>query len=80
VRDFQFCMLFCTRVELGLSLREGRSLSLFENRVLRKIFGPKRVEVRGDCRRLYNEELYDLYSSQNLIFVIKSRRMSCTGM
>jgi hypothetical protein len=67
------------RVELGLSLREGRRLSLFENRVLRKIFGPKRVEVRGDCRRLY-EELHDLYSSQNPILVIKSRTMSCTGM
>jgi hypothetical protein len=40
------------RVKLGLSLREGCRPSLFEKRVLRKIFGPKRVEVRGDCRRL----------------------------
>jgi hypothetical protein len=68
------------RVELGLSLRERCRMSLFESGVLRKIFGPKRVEARGDCRRLYNEQLYDLYSSQNLIFVMKSRRMICTGM
>jgi len=80
VRDFQFCMFFCMRVELGLSLKEGRRLSLIENRVLRKILGPKGVEIRGDCRTLYNKELYDLYFSQNLILVIKSRRMSYTGM
>jgi len=62
-----------------LILREERRLSLFENRELRKIFGPKKVKVREDCRRLHNEELYDLYSSQKLILVIKSRR-SCIGM
>jgi hypothetical protein len=42
---------------------------------LRRIFGPKREEVTGEWRRLHNEKLYDLYSSQNVIRVIKSRRM-----
>ena len=64
----------------SVTLREECRLSVFENRVLRKIFGPKRVQVRGDCRRLHNEELYDLYSSRNLILVITSRKMSCTAM
>jgi hypothetical protein len=48
---------------------------VFENRLLRRIFGPKRNEASGDWRRLYNEELYDLYCSPNIIRVIKSRRM-----
>jgi hypothetical protein len=50
-------------------------LKVFEIRVLRKIFRPKKKEVTGECRRLHNEELYDLYSSPNIIPVIKSRRM-----
>jgi hypothetical protein len=52
---------------------------VFENRVLRRIFGPKRDEVTGDWRRLHNEELNDLYSSPNIIRVIKSRRMRWVG-
>jgi hypothetical protein len=51
----------------------------FENRVLRKIFGPKRDEVTGEWRRLHNEELYDLYSSPNIMRVIKSRRLRWAG-
>jgi hypothetical protein len=52
---------------------------MFENRVLRKIFGPKRDEATGEWRRLHNEELNDRYSSTNIIRVIKSRRMRWTG-
>jgi hypothetical protein len=52
---------------------------VFENRVLRRIFGPKRDEVTGDWRRLHNEELNGLYSSTNIIRMIKSRRMKWAG-
>jgi len=52
---------------------------LFENRALRRKFGPKRVEVRGEWRKLHKEELNDLYSSPNIIRVIKSRRIRWTG-
>jgi hypothetical protein len=52
---------------------------MFENRVLRRIFGPKRNEVTGEWRRLHNEELNDLYLSPNIIRVIKSRRMRWSG-
>jgi hypothetical protein len=48
---------------------------VFENRVLRRIFGPKRDEVTGEWRKLYNEELRDLYSSPSIIRIIKSRKM-----
>jgi hypothetical protein len=48
---------------------------VFENRVLRRIFGPKRDEVTGEWRRLHNKEINDLYSSPNIIQVIKTRRM-----
>ena len=51
----------------------------FENRVLRRIFGPKRDGVRGEWRKLHNEELHDLYCSSNIVRVIKSRRMRWTG-
>ena len=52
---------------------------MFENRVLRRIFGPKRVEVRGEWRKLHNEELNDLYCSPNIIRVIKSIVMRWVG-
>jgi hypothetical protein len=48
---------------------------MFENRVLRRIFGPKRDEVTGEWRKHHNEELCDLYSSPNIVRLIKSRRM-----
>jgi hypothetical protein len=59
----------------SLTPREEHRLRVFENRVLRRIFGPKRDEVTGEWRRLHNEELNGLYSSPNIIRVIKSRRM-----
>jgi hypothetical protein len=59
----------------SLTLREEQRLKVFENRVLRRIFGPKRDEVTGERRRLHNEELNDLYSSPNIIQVIKSTKM-----
>jgi hypothetical protein len=52
---------------------------VFENRVLRRIFGPKRDEVIGGWRKFHNEELYNLYSSLNIIRMIKSRRMRWVG-
>jgi hypothetical protein len=52
---------------------------VFENRVQRRIFGPKRDEVTGDWRKLHNEELHNLYSSPDIIRMIKSRRMRCSG-
>ena len=54
-------------------------LRVFENMVLRRIFGPRRDEVRGEWRRLHNEELSDLYSSPNIVRVIKLRRMRWAG-
>jgi hypothetical protein len=63
----------------SLKLREEHRLRVFENRVLRRIFGPKRDEVTGKWRRLHKEELNDLYSSPNIIWIIKSRRMKWAG-
>jgi hypothetical protein len=60
---------------LGLTLTETHMLRVFENRVLRRIFGPKKVEVTGEWRRLHNEELYDPYSSPNINRVMESRVM-----
>ena len=60
-------------------LREQRRLRVFENRVLRRIFGPTRDEVRGEWRKLHNEELNDLYCLTIFFWVIKSRRMRWAG-
>jgi hypothetical protein len=60
-------------------LREECRLRVFENKVLRRIFGPKRDEVTGEWKRLHNKELYALYSSPNIIRVIKFRRLRWAG-
>jgi hypothetical protein len=60
-------------------LREEHKRSMFENRVLRRIFGPKRDKVTGDRRNLHNKELYKLYSSPNIIRIIKSKRIRRKG-
>jgi hypothetical protein len=63
----------------SLTLREEHRLRVFENRVLRKIFGPKRDEVTGGWRKLHNEELHSLYSAPGIVMVIKVRRMRWAG-
>jgi hypothetical protein len=62
-----------------MTLREERRLEVFENRVLRGVFGSKRDEVTGEWRKLHNEELNDLYSLPNILRVVKSRGMRWAG-
>jgi hypothetical protein len=63
----------------SLTLREEHRLRAFENSVLRRIFGPRKDDVAGEWRKLHNEELRDLYSSPNIIKIIKSRRTRWVG-
>ena len=62
-----------------MGVKLGRWLRVFENRVLRRVFGPKRDEVTGEWRKLHNVELSDLYSLPNIVRVVKSRRMRWAG-
>jgi hypothetical protein len=64
---------------LSLTLREEHSSRVFENRVLRRIFGPKKDEVTGGWRKLHNEELHGLYSSPSIVRVIKTKRARWAG-
>jgi hypothetical protein len=68
-----------TPLSISVREKEEHRLRVFENRVLRRIFGPKRDEVTGDWRKLHNEELHNFYSSPNIIRMIKSRRMRWAG-
>ena len=82
--SFKVCIRILPVVLYGceawsLTLREERKLRVFDNMVLRIIFGPRRDEVTGEWRRLHNEELNDLYSSPNTLRVIKSRIMRWAG-
>ena len=63
----------------SLTLREEHRLRVFGNRVLRRIFGPRKDEVTGEWRKLHYEDLSDLYCSPNIVRVIKSRRMGWAG-
>ena len=63
----------------SLTLRDERRLRVFENRVLRRVFRSKRDEVTGEWRKLHNEELSDLYSLPNIVWVVKLRRMRWAG-
>jgi hypothetical protein len=62
-----------------VTLREEHRLRVFENRILRRIFGPKSDEVTGEWRKLHNEELHNLYSPPDIIRKVKSRRMRWAG-
>jgi hypothetical protein len=78
-RTVMLPVVLCGCETWSVRLREEHRLRVFENRVLRGIFGSKRDGVTGEWRRLHNEELNDLYSSPNIIRVIKSRRMRWAG-
>jgi hypothetical protein len=72
-------VVLCGCATWSLTLRNEHRLRVFENRELRKIFGPKRDEATGEWRKLHNEELYVLYLAPNIIRVIKSRRVRWAG-
>jgi hypothetical protein len=72
-------VVLCGCETWSLTLREERRLRVFENRVLRRIFGSKRDEVTGEWRKLHHEELHDLYCSPTPGRLIKSRRIRWTG-
>jgi hypothetical protein len=74
IQSRSFCLLVCCET-WSLTLREEHRLRVFENRVLRRIFGPKRDEMVGGCRKLHNVELHNLYFSSVMVRMIKSKKM-----
>jgi hypothetical protein len=74
-----FPVVLYGRETWSLTLREDNRQKVFENRVMRKIFGPKRDEVTGGWRKLHNEKLHNVYFSRSTIRMIKSRRMRLAG-
>jgi hypothetical protein len=72
-------VVFCGYETWSLTIRDEHGLRVFEKRVLRGIFGPKREEVARGWRRLHNEELRNLYALSNIIRVIKSRKIGWAG-
>jgi hypothetical protein len=76
---FHFVYVMAESETWSLILREEHRLRVFENRVLRRILGPKRDEVTGEWRKLHNKELRDLYSSPSIIRIIKLGRMGWAG-
>ena len=81
VNYFKMYPIICTSciVWLSLTLREEHRLRVFDNKVLRKIFGAKRDEITGELRKLHNAELYALYSSPSIIRSLKSRLLRWAG-
>ena len=78
-RTIMLPLVLCGCETWSLTLREERGLRVFDNRVLRRVFGPKRDEVTREWRKLHNEEFGDLYSLPNIVRVVKSRRMRWAG-
>jgi hypothetical protein len=78
-RTIILCVVLYGCEALSLTLREEPRLRVFENRVLRRVFGPNRDEVTGEWRKLHNEELNDLYCLHDIVWVVKARRMRWGG-